>query len=288
MTVATVLRGLLAAGPLVDRDRRLQALDQVDVGPLQLVEELPGVDREAFDILPLPLGIERVEGQRALARAAGAGDRPPAGRGACRGRGSGDCAPAPRGCGFAGGPGCRSAVRCRSSAGQARSVKGTTKMSLLRKAGCHAHASWACAWTPEKPRHGQTSLAMAPPIHSFPQQKLSSVYGYGERGLASTGVFHAGRMGLQCSGPVHRWLVLWRLPVRSWTAGWLPARHVSARFTALFCNCSTRTSAPCAPLRAKEEQAHRQAEAGDQHQQAKAADDGQHDPRAMGGSRRSA
>ena len=74
MTVATVLRGIVAAGPLVDRDRRLQALDQIDVGPFQLMEELPGVDREAFDVLPLPFGVERVEGQRALARAAGAGD----------------------------------------------------------------------------------------------------------------------------------------------------------------------------------------------------------------------
>ena len=65
---------VVAAGPLVDRDRRLQALDQIDVGPFELMEELPGVDREAFDILPLPFGIEGVEGQRALARAAGAGD----------------------------------------------------------------------------------------------------------------------------------------------------------------------------------------------------------------------
>ena len=47
---------VLAAGPLVDRDRRLQALDQVDVGPLHLVQELPGVNRQAFDILPLPFG----------------------------------------------------------------------------------------------------------------------------------------------------------------------------------------------------------------------------------------
>ena len=61
---------IVAAGPLVDRNRRLQALDQVDVGPFELVQELPGVDREALDILPLALGIERVEGQRAFARAA--------------------------------------------------------------------------------------------------------------------------------------------------------------------------------------------------------------------------
>ena len=65
---------ILAAGPLIDRNRRLQALDQIDVGPLQLMQELPGVDRQAFDILPLPFGIQRVEGQRAFARTAGAGD----------------------------------------------------------------------------------------------------------------------------------------------------------------------------------------------------------------------
>ena len=65
---------ILAAGPLVDRHRRLQALDQIDVGPLQLMQKLPGVDRQAFDILPLAFGIQRVERQRAFARTAGAGD----------------------------------------------------------------------------------------------------------------------------------------------------------------------------------------------------------------------
>ena len=66
--------GIVAARPLVDGDRRLQALDEIDVGPLELVEELPGVRREAFDILPLAFGVDRIEGQRALAGAAGAGD----------------------------------------------------------------------------------------------------------------------------------------------------------------------------------------------------------------------
>ena len=66
--------GIMAAGPLIDGDRRLQALDQVDVRPFELMEELPGVGRKAFDILPLSFGIEGVEGQRALARPAGAGD----------------------------------------------------------------------------------------------------------------------------------------------------------------------------------------------------------------------
>ncbi len=65
---------ILAPGPLINRHRRLQALDQVDVGPLQLMEKLPSVDGKALDILPLPFGIERVERQRAFARTAGAGD----------------------------------------------------------------------------------------------------------------------------------------------------------------------------------------------------------------------
>ena len=75
--------GIVAAGPLIDGDGWLQALDQIDVGPFELMEELPGVGREAFDILPLSFGIERVEGQRALARSARAGndDQPIAGQG---------------------------------------------------------------------------------------------------------------------------------------------------------------------------------------------------------------
>ena len=60
--------------PLVDGDRGLQAVDVVDVGPLHLIEELARVDREALDVLPLPFGEQRVEGERAFARAAHAGD----------------------------------------------------------------------------------------------------------------------------------------------------------------------------------------------------------------------
>ena len=57
---------------LVDRHGRRQALDQVHVRPLELVEELAGIAREALDVPPLPLGEDRVEGQRALPRAADA------------------------------------------------------------------------------------------------------------------------------------------------------------------------------------------------------------------------
>ena len=55
---------------LVDGDRGLEAVDVVDVGPLHLIEELPGVDRQALDVLPLALGEQRVEGERAFAGAA--------------------------------------------------------------------------------------------------------------------------------------------------------------------------------------------------------------------------
>ena len=46
-------------------------------GPPRLrhpLEELLGVGRERLDVAPLPLGVERVEGERALARAGRAGD----------------------------------------------------------------------------------------------------------------------------------------------------------------------------------------------------------------------
>ena len=57
------------AGLLLDRDRRAQAVDPVDLGLGHLTQELPGVAGEALDVTPLPLGIERVERQRALPRA---------------------------------------------------------------------------------------------------------------------------------------------------------------------------------------------------------------------------
>ena len=59
-------------GPLVDRHGRRQALDRVDVGPLELVEELPGIARKAFEIPALAFGIDRVKRQRALPRPADA------------------------------------------------------------------------------------------------------------------------------------------------------------------------------------------------------------------------
>ena len=65
---------VLAGRLLRDRDRRAQAADVVDVGLGHLAQELPGEAGQAFDVAPLPFGIERVERQRALARPADAGE----------------------------------------------------------------------------------------------------------------------------------------------------------------------------------------------------------------------
>ena len=66
---ARIARG----GLLLDRDRRRQAVDLVDVRLLHHFEELPGIGREALDIAALALGIDRVEGKRGFARTRQAG-----------------------------------------------------------------------------------------------------------------------------------------------------------------------------------------------------------------------
>ena len=58
--------------PLIDADCRRQPVQTVDVGPFERMKELAGVDRQRFQILPLALRVQRVEGEAALARAAGA------------------------------------------------------------------------------------------------------------------------------------------------------------------------------------------------------------------------
>ena len=65
---------ILAAGPLIDGNGGLESVDQIDVGAFHLVQELAGIDRQAFDILPLPFGEQGVESQRAFARSAGSGN----------------------------------------------------------------------------------------------------------------------------------------------------------------------------------------------------------------------
>ena len=64
---------VLARRLLRDRNRRAQARDEIDVRLGHLPQKLPGEARQAFDVAPLPFGIQRVEGQRAFARAADAG-----------------------------------------------------------------------------------------------------------------------------------------------------------------------------------------------------------------------
>ena len=54
---------------LLDRDRRRQAFDQIDVRLFHELQELPCVGRERLDITALALGVERVERERTLARA---------------------------------------------------------------------------------------------------------------------------------------------------------------------------------------------------------------------------
>ena len=60
----------LAGRLLLDADRRREARDPLDLRLLERGQELPGVAREALDVPPLTLGVERVDGQRALARPA--------------------------------------------------------------------------------------------------------------------------------------------------------------------------------------------------------------------------
>ena len=67
---ARVARGRL----LVDRDRRREPLDRVDVGLLHQAEELARVGGERLDVAPLPLRVDRVEGQARLTGPGKAGD----------------------------------------------------------------------------------------------------------------------------------------------------------------------------------------------------------------------
>ena len=66
--------GILGRRLLLDGDGRRDAVDQVGVGLVHPLQELAGVGREGFDVAALAFGVERVEGQRGLARAAHAGD----------------------------------------------------------------------------------------------------------------------------------------------------------------------------------------------------------------------
>ena len=67
---ARVARGRL----LVDRDRRREPLDRVDVRLVHLAEELARVGRQRLDVAALPLGVDRVEREARLARSRQPGD----------------------------------------------------------------------------------------------------------------------------------------------------------------------------------------------------------------------
>ena len=58
-----------------DGDRGRDAVDQLGLGLVELFEELPRVGGEAFDVAPLPFGVERVEGEAGFAAAGDAADR---------------------------------------------------------------------------------------------------------------------------------------------------------------------------------------------------------------------
>src|SRR5204862_8037431 len=59
---ARVPRGRL----LVDRDRRRETLDRVDVRLVHLAQELAGVGGQRLDVAALALGVDRVEGKARL------------------------------------------------------------------------------------------------------------------------------------------------------------------------------------------------------------------------------
>ena len=67
---AWVVRGCL----LLDADRRTQPFDDVDIGLVHQLQELPRVGAQALDIATLPFGIQRVECEARFARAAQPGD----------------------------------------------------------------------------------------------------------------------------------------------------------------------------------------------------------------------
>ena len=66
--------GVLYRVALVDGDGWRDALDVLDLRLVHALQELPRVGRKALDVAPLPLGVQRVEGQAGLARAADAGN----------------------------------------------------------------------------------------------------------------------------------------------------------------------------------------------------------------------
>ena len=70
--------GIVPRRLLLDRDRRRQPLDGVNVGLFHEAEKLPRIRGQRLDVSALSFGVDRVEGKRRLARARQAGhDRQP-------------------------------------------------------------------------------------------------------------------------------------------------------------------------------------------------------------------
>jgi hypothetical protein len=63
-----------AAGALLDGQHGRKPVDEIDVGPSELLEHLPRLRGQALHVLAVPLGVEGVENQRRLARTARTGD----------------------------------------------------------------------------------------------------------------------------------------------------------------------------------------------------------------------
>ena len=54
---------------LLDRDRRRETVDRVDIGLAHLLEELPRVGRQGLDVASLTFGVDRVESERGFSGA---------------------------------------------------------------------------------------------------------------------------------------------------------------------------------------------------------------------------
>ncbi len=59
---------------MLDRNGGAQPFDGVDIRAFHLVEELAGIRRQRFHVAPLPLGVNRIEGQRRFSGAAKPGN----------------------------------------------------------------------------------------------------------------------------------------------------------------------------------------------------------------------
>ena len=67
-------RGTGAGTALFDGDRGGKSFDEIHLRLLHLVEELPRIGGKRFDIFALAFGVNRIEGERRLARTAQTGD----------------------------------------------------------------------------------------------------------------------------------------------------------------------------------------------------------------------